>query len=52
VARANALLSYAKKLLERGEGDMARERLQEIVKGYPDTEAAKEAKKLLGEVGK
>jgi hypothetical protein len=50
--RAASLLNYAKKLLERGDAEKARERLQEIAKVYPDTEAAKEAKKLLEEMSK
>jgi hypothetical protein len=45
--RAVALLNYAKKLLERGETEKAKERLAEIVKEYPNTDSGREAKKLL-----
>jgi hypothetical protein len=45
--RAAAYLQYAKKLIDRGETEKAQERLQEIVRDLPHTEAAKEARQLL-----
>jgi hypothetical protein len=51
-ARSVALLNYAKKLLDRGESDKARERLREIVNEYPDSDSGREAKKLLEGMGK
>jgi hypothetical protein len=50
--RAASYLRYAKKLIDRDMDEKAKERLQEIVKDMPDTEAAKEAKQLLGELDK
>jgi DNA-directed RNA polymerase subunit RPC12/RpoP len=40
-------LKYAKKLIDGGEADLARERLWKIVTEWPKTQAAAEAKKLL-----
>jgi S1-C subfamily serine protease len=40
-------LSFAKDLIRNGKKERARERLDEIVKEYPDTPAATEAKQLL-----
>jgi hypothetical protein len=51
-SRPDALLNNARKLLERGEVKMARERLKEIIKVYPDTEAAKKAWRLLERMSK
>lgn len=44
---AAAYLRYAKKLVNEGQTDKAKERLQEIVHDLPNTEAAKEARQLL-----
>jgi S1-C subfamily serine protease len=44
-------LSAAKSLLADGKRDRARERLEEIVKQYPDSRAAAEAKQLLEKLG-
>jgi hypothetical protein len=44
---ASERLKYAKKLIDRGEADVAKERLQKIVKEFPNTKAAAEAKALL-----
>lgn len=47
---AEAQVAYAKKLLKRDEGtdrDTAKERLHMVVKDYPDTKAAPEARDLL-----
>jgi flagellar biosynthesis GTPase FlhF len=49
--RARANLNYAKKLLDQRKTDDAQERLRKIIKEYPDTKAAKEAKKLLEDTG-
>jgi hypothetical protein len=43
-------LVYAKKLIDRGEYDQARSRLQEIIRDYLGTPSAKEAKRLLKEL--
>jgi flagellar biosynthesis GTPase FlhF len=50
--RAVANLNYAKKLVENGDLEKAKERLSWIVKEFPDTEAAKEAKQFLEKQGK
>jgi hypothetical protein len=47
---AAAKLDLTKLLLKDGKADKARERLRELVKDHPDTPAAAEAKKLLGEI--
>lgn len=47
---AAARLSLAKDLFDAGKTDRAKERLQEIIKLYPTTKAAEEAKKLLGKI--
>jgi hypothetical protein len=48
---AGERLKYAKKLLDRGMDEKAKERLQRIVKEWPDTKAAAEAKQLLAKMG-
>jgi hypothetical protein len=45
--RVQGYLDYAKKLMDRGENDKSRERLQEIVRDYSDTPQAQEAERLL-----
>jgi FimV-like protein len=45
-------LKFAKSLIEDGKTDKARERLQEIVKKYPKSTAAEEAKELLKKLRK
>ncbi len=45
-------LRYAKKLIEKGMEDEAKRRLEKIIKDYPDTKAADEAKALLKKLGK
>jgi hypothetical protein len=40
-------LNYAKKLLDKGMDYEAKERLQKLVKEYPETKAASEAKEML-----
>jgi hypothetical protein len=50
--QAGLNLDYVKKLLKRDETGKARKRLQEVVKEYPGTEAAKEAAKMLEELKK
>jgi hypothetical protein len=49
--RAEANLRYAKRLFDQRKSDDAHERLRKIIKDYPDTKAAKEAKKLLEDTG-
>jgi hypothetical protein len=44
---AAAQVRYAKKLIDQGDPKTAKERLQKIVKDYPDTKAAPEARELL-----
>jgi hypothetical protein len=44
---AGEMLKYARKLIDRGEADLAKERLRKLVAGLPDTKAAAEAKALL-----
>jgi hypothetical protein len=44
---ASARLKYAKKLLDQGMSELAKERLKRIVKEWPNTRAAAEAKELL-----
>jgi hypothetical protein len=44
---ASERLKYAKKLLDQGKDDLAKERLEKIVNESPNTKAAAEAKKLL-----
>jgi len=53
--KAGVLLAYAKKLSsspDETQKAKARERLQEIIKDFPDTEAAKEAKQQLDKLSK
>ena len=45
--RAAGLLRLAKLFLYRGNKPVAKQRLKEIAEEYPETEAAKEAAKLL-----
>ena len=45
--KAAPFLRYAKKLADTGMMEKAKERLREIIKDYPATEAAKEARQLL-----
>jgi thioredoxin-like negative regulator of GroEL len=49
---AAAKLNLAKMLADSGKTDKARERYQDIIKKYPNTEAAGEAKELLSQLGK
>jgi len=44
---AASKLSLAKQLADDGNTDKAKQRFQEIIKNYPNTKAAKEAKQLL-----
>jgi TolA-binding protein len=46
---AGEKLQQAQALLSKGREDLARDRLQEIVKKYPDTKAAVEAKSIMAE---
>jgi hypothetical protein len=46
-AKATANLKYAKTLIGRSDLPKAKQRLEEVVKEYPETEAAKEAAALL-----
>jgi hypothetical protein len=48
---ASRKLKFAKSFLDDGNKDAARKRLREIVDGYPDTKAGKEAKELLEKLG-
>lgn len=50
-SRAESLLSVAKLLIANGQTDLARAKLQEIIRGYPTDPAAGEAKKLLDQMG-
>jgi hypothetical protein len=45
-------LKYAKKLLDQDMGELAKDRLQRIVKEWPDTKAAAAAKELLKKLQK
>jgi len=49
---AAAKLNLAKMLADSGKTDKARERYQDIIKKYPKTEAAGEAKELLSQLSK
>lgn len=49
---ATARLSLAKALIEAGKTDKVKERLEDIIKMYPTTKAAEEAKKLLEKLKK
>jgi hypothetical protein len=49
---ASSKLSLAKSLAKDGKTDRARERLEDIIKMYPDTQAAKEAADLLKKLKK
>ena len=51
-SKAQSLLSVAKLLLANNQADLARAKLQEIVKNYPNDPAAPEARKLLDQIGK
>lgn len=44
--KAAELLKYAKRWLSEGEKDLAKRRLEEILKNFPDSKVAPEAKKL------
>jgi hypothetical protein len=44
---AAAQVRYAKKLIDGGDPKTAKERLQKVLKEYPDTKAAPEARELL-----
>lgn len=44
---AASKLTLAKQLIKKGEKDVAKKRLQELITEYPETEAAKEAQTLL-----
>jgi hypothetical protein len=44
---AAAQVRYAKKLIDQGDTNTAKERLQKVLKEYPDTKAAPEAQDLL-----
>lgn len=48
---ARAKLDFAKEFIQEGKKDKARERLESIVKDYPNTTAASEAKELLKKLG-
>ena len=50
--KAAPFLRYAKKLLDTNKPETAKERLREIIKDYPDTEAAKESRLLLDALSK
>ncbi len=50
-SRAKSLLSVAKLLIANGQTDLARAKLQEIIRGYPTDPAAGEAKQLLDQIG-
>jgi hypothetical protein len=45
--KAASYLKYAKKLIREGQTEKAKERLMEIIRDFPTTEAAKESKTLL-----
>ena len=49
---AAAKLSLAKMLQKAGKLDKAKERYQDIIKMYPKTRAAEEARALLKDLGK
>ena len=49
---AKAFLSYAKELVTKGQTEEARDRLRNIVKNYPETEAGTEARQLLEKLSK
>jgi hypothetical protein len=49
-ATAREHFRYAKKLLEQGMNDLAKERLKKIVTEWPNTNAAKDAKELLAKL--
>jgi hypothetical protein len=51
-ARAEAYLKYAKKLLDQGMIEKAKERLKEIVERFPESKAGEEAKKSLEKLAK
>ncbi len=48
---AASKLKFAKQLAEDGRTEKARERYQEIIKDYPKTKAAREARQLLNKLG-
>jgi hypothetical protein len=50
-SRAQSLLSVAKLLIANGQTDLARAKLQEIIRGYPTDPAVGEAKQLLDQIG-
>jgi hypothetical protein len=45
---ARSCLDLTRELIKMGKTDLVSTRLERLIKEYPDTEAAKEAKKLLG----
>src|SRR5262249_50729438 len=49
--KAAVELDYSRKLLDRGDRDKAKERLQDILTRYPGTRSAAEARTLLGTLG-
>lgn len=48
--KAADLLKHAKRWLAEGEKDLARQRLTELLRRFPDSKVAPEAKKLQGEI--
>ncbi|HEV3444882.1 MAG TPA: tetratricopeptide repeat protein [Gemmataceae bacterium] len=50
--RATSLYNLAKSLADAGKTDKARPRLEDIIKKYPDTLAADDAKELLDKITK
>jgi hypothetical protein len=51
-AKAAELLKHAKRWLAEGDKELAKKRLDDLLKRFPTSQAAPEAKKLLGEIGK
>lgn len=49
---AGSMLKYARELADGGMTDKAGEKLRDIIKGFPNTEAAASAKQLLEKLGK
>jgi hypothetical protein len=49
-AKAKVNLDYAKQMIEERQSEKAKKRLEQIIKNYPDTPSAEEAKRLLKEL--
>ena len=50
--QATALLAYAKKLIDKGQDEEAEALLDEVIRNFPGTPSAEEAKRLRKDLGK